>query len=179
MAINISGRVTVAGGMSLGIAPSESYRYFRLDIQDYVGSNIRVSALRIRVDTTNYPTIDNMTSNNAPPPYVASSSAILGSFEAWQAFASVPGSGSLLRWIADTGAVDPWLQIDLGAGNEISPTGVLIGLDGDSGASIYIQNFTISGSNTGAFSGEQTLLYTSPTLDNTFWTNYVPEIFTF
>jgi hypothetical protein len=178
MAINLSGRTTLAG-ISLGLQPSETFRYFRLDIQSYVGGNIRVSALRARVDSTDYPTGNNMTSNTTPSPLVASSSAILASFEPWQAFASAPGSGSLLRWIAETSAVNPWLQIDLGAGNEIAPTAVLIGLDGDSGASIYIENFTFSGSNTGAFAGEQTLLYTSPTLDNTFWTTYVPEIFTF
>jgi hypothetical protein len=95
------------------------------------------------------------------------------------AFATTPNSGSIVRWISNVGDTTPWLQIDLGAGNGITPTAVLVGPDGDSGASIYIRNFTFSGSNTGTFTGEQTLLYTSATLNSSFWTASLAVVFTF
>jgi hypothetical protein len=169
--------------VSMGKAPSTTFRFFRLNVQAWVGDACRVEALRPRVGSTNYPSdATHMITNTNPYPLVASASSYdtyYPGFPPWQAFATTPGSASLIRWIGDPSDLTPWLQIDLGAGNEITPTAVLICPDGDSGSLRYIQNFTFSGSNTGAFSGEQTLFYTSATLNSSFWTASLPVVFTF
>jgi hypothetical protein len=169
-------------GMSMGILPPTTFRFFRLNVQSWTGDACRVQALRAMVGSTQYPVDAGpfMTSNTTPSPLVASASSELsGSFQAWNAFASASGSGSLLRWISSGSDLTPWLQFDMGAGNEISPTAVQICPDGDSGSIRYIQNFTFSGSNTGAFSGEETLFYTSASLNSSFWTASTPVTFTF
>jgi hypothetical protein len=169
-------------GVSMSQVPPSTFRYFRLDVQVWVGDACRVQALRAKVGSAVYP-VDLgpfMVNNTTPAPLVASASSELnGTFQAWQAFASVSGSGSILRWISAVNDFTPWLQFDMGAGNGITPTAVEICPDGDSGNLRYIQDFTFSGSNTGAFAGEEVLFYTSATLNNAFWTANTPVTFTF
>jgi len=171
--------VVLTGGVKIG-SSGESFRYFRLNILSWVGDYARVEALRPRVGSTNYPSDStHMVNNVTPAPLVASASSSLSGFDPWQAFATTPGSSSLIRWISDSTDFSPWLQIDLGAGNEIIPNAVLVCPDGDSGQIRYINQFTFSGSNTGSFSGEQTVLYSSGLLGPFFWQASTPVIFTF
>lgn len=180
MAVSMNS-VTLKGTL-MGTLPPTTFRFFRLNVQAWTGDACRIQALRAMVGSNQYPVDAGpfMTSNTTPSPLVASASSELsGSFQPWNAFATVSGSGSLLRWISAAADTTPWLQFDMGAGNEISPTAVQICPDGDSGSIRYIQNFTFSGSNTGAFAGEQVLFYTSATLNNTFWSASTPVTFTF
>lgn len=172
--------VVLTGGVKIAVAPATQFRYFRLNIQSWVGDFARVEALRPQVNGVNYPSdATHMTDDTTPAPLVASASSFFSTFGPWQAFATTPGSSSVIRWISDSSDLTPWLQIDLGAGNEIAPTSVLICPDGDSGSIRYINQFTFSGSNTGTFTGEETLFYSSGVLGSGFWTASTPVIFTF
>jgi hypothetical protein len=53
-----------------------------------------------------------------------------------------------------------WISLDLGAGNAISPTALKLCPD-SAAASDYPISFLFQGSNTGAFAGEETVLYTA------------------
>jgi len=95
-----------------------------------------------------------MTSNTAPSPLVASNSSFLDvGTEAWRAFALI-GEG----WTPGFDSNPSWIQIDLGAdaSNWMLPTRLRYTVKGASDR--YPRTFTVSGSATGEFSGEQTLL---------------------
>lgn len=176
MSINMNGISLRGTSMS---TPVSGYRYFRLNITSAAGAYIRFQAVKIMVSATAYPfAIGNMTSNTAPSPLVASASSIFDSpFEAWRAFANVSGGNDTFRWIS--GAAAPqWLQIDLGSGNNITPTSLQLCADSDAAAS-YVTNFTFLGSNAGTFTGEEVTLYTSATLTGANWTANTFTTFTF
>jgi len=183
MALSMNG-VTVSGKTSMSKAPAPGYRYFRVNITAFVGTAIRFQAVKINVGITAYPWAIvgylGMTSNNTPSPLVASASSVLApGFEAWRAFVIESGGSNLSRWISELPASPPqWIQLDLGSGNEIIPTSLQLCADDDIPAS-YVTNFTFLGSNTGTFSGEETILYTSGTLTSANWAAYSFTTFTF
>lgn len=103
-----------------------SYRYFRWRITQTVNNgHVSFQEADVKVSATQYPT-SAMTSNSAPSPLVASaSSEFSASFAAWKAFDNSVATGS--DWVVSTaadgsGVTDEWLKIDLGSGNEITPT---------------------------------------------------------
>lgn len=178
MALSLNS-VTVSG-VAMSKAPPliGPMRFFRLNILAHNANGVIVQAFRLNVGMTAYPTV-SMTSDTAPSPLVASASSVQnGSTLAYNAFNAAPGSGSPI-WYSVTPTFGPgeWLQIDLGAGNEILPTGCLICPDGNVSFGFYITEFSITGSNTGAFSGEEVTLYTDT--NPGAWTNNTPKTFTF
>lgn len=110
-----------------------------------------------------------MTSNTLPSPLVASASSVhLGGgptypqFDAWNAF---DGSAAT-RWHSTVGG-SHWIQIDLGAGNEIRPTSLAMTITSGSGDR-RPSSLTVKGSNTGAFSGEDETLYSASGIQSLF-----------
>ncbi len=104
-------------------ADATAYRYLRIHITTSNG-DIQLHEIEWLVDATPYPT-SNMSSNTAPSPLVASaSSEYSGSYQAWENF---DGDSSGGGWSpSPLAGNDEYAQIDLGAGNEIVPTGVQI-----------------------------------------------------
>jgi len=187
MALSMNG-VTVSGKASIGKVPSAGYRYFRVNVTgnyDPSYQAVRFQAIRIKVGATEYPWAvpgagAGMTSDTTPSPLVASASSVFaGGFEAYQAFVNVFGGNDSYRWISGNGGgVPQWIQIDLGSGNEISPTSLQLCADANWPDS-YVTNFTFLASNTGAFTGEETILYTSATLVSGNWAASSFTTFTF
>ena len=142
---------------SFSSASAVAYRFLRINVTANNGSVGRsIFELEYLVDSTAYPT-SNMTGASAPSPLVASASSDDGSNAAWEAFDGAVSGPS--RWSTSDGASFPiWLQIDLGDGNEIIPTGLK--LYNHNAAQQMPKTFTILGSNTGDFSGEQATLAT-------------------
>ena len=121
---------------------------------------------------TAYP--PNMTSATAPTPYVASSNhTYSASYAAWKAFDSTQNStywslGAAYQSGAP-GQFNVYLQIDLGSSIEIKSLTTL----GMNSSAYQVGEFKLYGSNTGAFSGEETLILYAQGLDvsTTFITN--------
>jgi len=131
-----------------------TYRYLRIDVSVNNGGNrIEISEIEWFVGTTEYPTV-NMTAASAPSPLVASASTEVAGGEAWKAF---DGDISLDGWISGLVTAGA-LTIDLGAGNGIAPAKVQVrcGTTADRAP----KDFTLLGSDTGAFAGEETTLGT-------------------
>ena len=125
-----------------------AYRYFRWVCKPEGSDVVSFMAIQLVVDTTTYPT-SAMTANNAPSPLVASAS----SGTAWNAF---DNNTAAAYWQLTSGGTTGWIQLDLGAGNAIVPTAIKMaprttGTRDTDEVSLY-------GSNTGAFSGEETLI---------------------
>jgi hypothetical protein len=153
-----------------GGPPAGACRFFRLRITGWVfnGSpnvtdlgDLRVLEMQLFDGATQYPT-SPMTTNTAPSPLVASASGSLtgfGDLDPWNAFNhSLSGN----QWMGDGGAAPRYLQIDLGSGNEIVPTSLKIAPDGAvfTGGGYYLTAFSLAGSNTGGFTGEETTYLT-------------------
>lgn len=164
------------------------YRYWRLGCTSWMTPSgagnsglCRVAELQlITPDTTVHPTAA-MTGNSAPSPLVASASSDLGSgFEAFRAFDGVLSDSG--RWIsASVTTTDQWVQIDLGAGNEIRPTTAKVAPDGGSNVDPngnYMIDFTIKGSNTGSFAGEEVTFLTVTGLLRSDWNPNILKTFT-
>ena len=174
----------LAGIKRLQLVPA---RYFRLTITKFkyngtdnpagTSGDVRISELQLFVGATKYPT-SAMTGPSSPSPLVASASTTSGSFPPYEAFNNVTGDSS--RWISTTSGAPQWLQIDLGAGNEILPDSVKIAPDGavSIGGGYFPVDFKIEGSNTGLFTGEQQTFYSATGLD-TGWANNTLRTFTF
>ncbi len=165
----------------MGKESQPGYRFFRVNVTGNAGSYIRFSSITIKEGSTGYPFAiepGGMTSNTTPAPLVASASSTYGvGYEPFKAFV-ISGSNASYRWISG-GDSPQWIQIDLGAGNEIAPTSLQLCSDDVGGTGYYVTNFTFLGSNTGAFSGEEVPLYTSATLGQGDWGNYTCNLFTF
>ncbi len=173
--------LTISGKVSMGKQSAQSsYRFFRVNVTGISGTYVRFAAVSIRVGLTDYPTvIGSMTSNTTPSPLVASASSTYGAgYEPYKAFV-LAGSNASYRWISGGVSAPQWIQVDLGAGNEITPTSLRLCADDVGGSGYYVTNFTLLGSNTGAFSGEEATLYTSDTLDQGDWNTYGCVLFTF
>lgn len=94
-----------------------------------------------------------MTANNAPSPYVVSASSEFSStYAPWKA---VDGDSSTHGWVGT--AIPGWWQIDWGAAAYVSSYTVVGGL---SDAGYSPKDWTLLGSDTGAFAGEETTLDT-------------------
>jgi hypothetical protein len=113
----------------------------------------------------------NMTSDTAPSPYVASASAEATSYPAWNAFTGLTTLSGLWQTQNPTG----WIKIDLGASGAVAATSVTFGCDPTT-TNTAPKNFVIEGSNTGAFTGEQTALSTQTGVT---WTLGVEQTFAF
>lgn len=156
-------------------AAAPTYRYLRLHITDTVNDEYCVVAdCRFRVGATDYPTV-NMTSDTAPSPLVSTYSSRADATEsAWLAFDSNTAS----YWrsaIPDAGPY--WISLDLGAGNGINPTALILTTNATGGdLNRSPRTFTVRGSNTGAFAGEETILHTET---NYTWASAGPFTFTF
>ena len=141
---------------------SSGNRFIRMDIVNNVSPNyLEVMDLHYLVGNREYPTVA-MSGNSLPVPYVASASSIhSGSFQPYLAF-----NNTTARWHA-TSASSHWIQIDLGPGSSITPTGFVMTVFSGSGDR-RPGNITVSGSSTGAFAGEQTVFYTGTNLASLF-----------
>lgn len=141
------------------------YRFLRLSFDTSNGTDngdfaVNLEEVIYLVGATEYPT-SAMTDFALPTPLVASARDYAVSQEPWEVFDQTSGTGSRW-WPADsaTSGVYPhteWVQIDLGEGNEITPTGVRISTTNNSRTP---KHFDIHGSDTGLFSGEQALIHT-------------------
>lgn len=165
-----------AGHSAPGPDPDE-YRFFRVRINSYVGQAVRFQSVQLMVGGTPYPT-NTMTSNSAPAPLVATASSVFSTFEPYLAFFYPGGGSDTYRWIHALGAAAPqWIQIDLGAGNEITPTSIRLCPD-SAAATDYPTHFTVLASNTGTFTGEEVMLFDSGTLTSANWTANAVSSFT-
>lgn len=163
----------VANARRLATWPAVPSRFLRLLITACNGDNwIETQEVKFISNETNFPT-QNMTSNSAPSPLVASASSEL--LAAYFAFSTLidSGGGGNSRWHTANGTPPHWIQIDLGDGNRILPTGVLIT---PGAANRSPRDFQVLGSNTGAFAGEQIVYYSQSGL-TTGWANYTPRTF--
>ena len=95
-----------------------------------------------------------MASNNTPSPYVASASTeFSGSYQAWNAFDSNLAS----QWITANGTTTGWLKIDLGSATAINTYTMVASVNYSADSP---KTWTLEGSDTGSFAGEQTILDT-------------------
>jgi hypothetical protein len=167
MALSMNG-VNFTGRTSAGQAYSApTFRYFRLYVTGITGSVVRVAAFNLRVAGVLHPA-SPMTATSSPSPLVASESSYFAvNYTGWRAFGNPLGNSDSYRWISN-GYTPQWVGIDFGVGNEFAPDQVQIAPDSQ-GATEYITNFQVQGSNTGVWGGEQTVIYTSATLSSGDW----------
>jgi hypothetical protein len=167
----------VASARRNGAWPNIPSRYLRLNVSALNGDGyVEITDLLFMVGGTTYPTV-NMTSDTAPSPLVASASGVLSAgYAAFYAFSTaIDSSGSSnSRWHSNGPVSSAWIQIDLGAGNGIAPTGVQITPNIVNSRSP--QAFQVLGSATGAFAGEQVEYFSVSGL-TTGWTGGVARTF--
>ena len=100
---------------------------------------------------SSYP-VSAMTSNSTPSPYVASASSIFGvGYEAYRAFDNTPNA-----WISINGTTTGWLAIDLGSATTINKYQIQTWTTPNGSP----KTWTLEGSATGAWAGEQVVLDT-------------------
>lgn len=148
----------VASIADLSIAEAvDTYRYFRFQVTASNGQAITLGELEILVDSTPYPTA-NMTSNTTPEPLVVTfSSAQVPAYKAFDG--GNTGSGNDWWYPVESQSYPEWLQIDLGAGNEIAPTSFkLYAPPANTNMNRTPKDFSLLASNTGNFSGEEVTL---------------------
>lgn len=135
--------------------PAGSYRFFRLYITAVSGSATRpsINGFRLVDADGNFAPSVEMTSNNAPSPLVATANS--SRYAPYLAFDSNMSNG----WQSNSSTPPGWLQIDLGEGNWILPVAADIYPGILAPYSYTPTAFAILGSNTGAFAGEETTLY--------------------
>jgi hypothetical protein len=174
---NGSGTATAnVTAVAVECAALTGYRYLRTTVlTNNDGSYAEMQELRYLVGSTAYPTV-NMTSNTTPAPLVSSaSSSYSGDTSQWGPYTAFENQpyGVSYGWTSSGAVANEWLQIDLGVGNNITPTGMKITAMTDLGR--HPKTFKVEGSNTGTFSGEQTLLYNG----STTWATAGTQTFTF
>lgn len=158
---------------TISAAADNSFRYFKFIITATTGSASRASINELRffdADDNPYPSVA-MTAINAPSPLICvhSSSYSSGTY-CWKAFNQI-SDASVDGWVASTGSSLPqWITLDLGVGNSLIPAkiGIVRG-QFPSGYYCYPSAFSLYGSNTGAFAGEETLIYSTSGV-TTGWT---------
>lgn len=149
-------------------APVSGWRYIRLNMSA-PANYLEILECRLLVGSTRYPTT-NMTSDATPTPLVASASSSLGGgFEAYRACDS---DVTTSRWHSNN-STSSWWQIDLGAGNEISPTGLVMACY-LGGGNRYPSTIEVRGSND-AFTTSDVIATISSTGT---WQNAVEKTFT-
>ena len=144
---------------SINDKSTTAYRYLRLDNTANQGSgSVSIGEWQLfEADGTEHPS-SNMTSNSAPSPLVASASTANASYAAYGAFSGTNTGAANTGWIATSTA--GYLQIDLGAGNEIVLDNYSITEGAGSATDNGPKTWTIEGSNTGDFTGEEEVLDT-------------------
>ena len=149
----------IPGSLAMMAAGGGVYRYLRFHQTANVGASNIASLWEIDYSAdegTTYVPTSAMTSNSAPSPLVASADMAAASEPAYKAFDSLTSGFS---WKTTNDPHPHWLTIDLGPGNEIAPNRVRFVTSND-GNDFTPKDFTIQGSNTGAFTGEQVTLFT-------------------
>lgn len=140
------------------------YRYLRLVTSSTYTTYGGYLDVRFSDDngSTQYPS--NMTSNSLPSPYVASANTEYSStFAAWKAFDNDPNS----YWSTTNGtATNNYIQLDVGSGNSVNPNWLGYLIINYSGFDRSPHGVTLYGSNTGAFSGEEDLIFTKSGLSS-------------
>jgi len=145
-----------------------AYRYLRWS--SLTSTYLQLLDLRFNDGVTPYPS--NMTSDTSPSPLIASADTYYSIYRPWRAFSADTSS---VRWIAN-GSAPHWIQIDLGVGNEIAPTGYTAKLNTVAGSPP--DSIQVIGSNTGDFTGEEEVIY-SVTGDSGNFTYGVSRTVTF
>ncbi len=134
-----------------------TYRYFLLDVTDNDGGTaICLSHIKIMVGDTDYPT-QTATSNTLPSPLVMSADSDQAGQEAFRAF----DNDGATFWQNQDPATTGWIKIDLGAGNGIGGITALKLTARPGVPNRSPQDFTLEGSDTGSFSGEEEVLITA------------------
>ena len=153
--ITVSDSRGASASVSDSITVARAYRYLRLLITKFMylgtvnGAATNVAELQYFAGAAKYPVSGFSAS---------ASSVYTGSFPASAAFDNdLSNSG---RWISGPGAPQ-WLRLDLGAGNAINPTSCKIAPDSGAGSGTYPVDFQIEGSDTGAFTGEESVLFSA------------------
>ena len=122
------------------------YRYHMLNITANNGhSSLIVMEFEIWVDATKYPypgITTVMTSYTAPSPLVCTVFET-ATDEGWQAFSTA----GVDRWYKTSCSFPTWLKIDLGAGNQIMPTGYKVQGANGANPTMAPKDFTFQGSN--------------------------------
>lgn len=159
-------------GFGVAEAAAAGYRYLRLYVSTSNSFIISIGEINWVTGGTDYPT-QTMTSNTAPSPLVASANSEYSpSTQAWNAMDNVNST----YWENGWYVFPCWHTIDLGSGNAINPTAIVI--TPINGTSYLITAFSCYGSNTGAFAGEEVFLGSfSPGASG--WTALTRRTFTF
>ena len=178
-----------AGAAALaGLAPTLSvagpaYRYWRLRITGWKNNgtsnagDVRVAEwVLYTAANVDWPT-SAMTSNTAPPPFAASASSQTTTWDPYAAFDH--NLGDSFRWISGGSDASPYLEIDMGSAQtfthmDLAPDGAVF-----VGGGYYITDFSVLGSNTGAFAGEEATVYSASGLAQGGWTANTYRTFTF
>jgi len=129
---------------------------------------LEVYEVRYRYNGSWYPSTA-MTSANQPSPLVCTQSSYYSAgYEGWHAF---DGSDNIWHTANVSSA---WLTLDMGASNTIVPDAIGIRLV-RSNSNRIPRDFSVQISPTGAFAGEQTVLFS--TTSQTAWTPNVERVF--
>ena len=139
---------------------SLNFRYYRVRTVTSSGAN-SANHMGIRdwrfYDAVNFggtPYPSAMTSDSLPSPYVASAGNTYGTYNPYKAFDN--DISSSMYWSIFASAANGWLQIDMGS----SPTTMKSARIKFYGSS-NVTHITLTASNTGSFSGEETTLLDS------------------
>ena len=151
---------------------SSTFRYFKIggfvnNTSNWVGfSDLRFYTGAGQTGTA-YPA--NMTSDVLPTPYVVTTNNVYNAtYAPWKAFDS---STSAWYWaLGSTNPANDWIVIDMGAAITVQS----LALRNSASPAYSPQGFTLYGSSTGAFSGEETAVVTVSGLSQT--ANYVTNI---
>lgn len=123
--------------------------------------------------------ITPMTSNVLPSPFVATSSSKFNTaYEPYNVFNGITSNVVNSEWLTPSGTTTGWVKIDLGTAR-IAKKYSVVGSTGWGSADILSapKNWTLQGSNTGSFAGEETILDTQT---NQIYSSFAEiKIFTF
>ncbi len=134
---------------------SDTYRRMTIEANGNVGiATLNPDNLLAIGGGSTYP--PTMTSNTTPAPYVASASTIFSTtYDAWKAFDSDPNS----YWNTSIGNTSGWLKLDFGSTTSIGSY-LIQSIATEVGGNYAPKTWTLEGSATGAFAGEQTVVDT-------------------
>lgn len=133
-----------------------AYRYFRINITDNNGSSHTVMGELLLYSAIPFsPTA--MTGASTPAPFVASASSSHVALLPYEAFNSLLDTGNY--WITNVTSTG-WLQLDIGSGNSEILGSYNLVMNTVPEANRSPKDWTVLGSNTGAFAGEEDILDT-------------------
>lgn len=136
-----------------------TYRYLRANLTKIIyasATQVPMYSVLFSPDggTTTYPA-STMTNNTTPAPLVASN--VAGDANAYKVFDA--DNTTFVQSAPEFNSQVPptpcWVQIDLGSGNGILPNAIKIAAYNTGGIDCSWVDFNITGSNTGAFGGEE------------------------